>query len=167
MVGIINYGAGNLRSLSNALTHLGIDWTITSDPKELQTCSHLILPGVGSFRFGMTQLHALGLYDYLKNTDQPILGICLGMQLLAEEGEEGGQTKGLGLLQGKVKKLKEPHVGWDYWGLQTYYFTHHYAIKDAPWAIQQDRLWACQFHPEKSQQNGLNFLQQWYASSQS
>jgi len=176
MVGIIDYGAGNIRSLSNALTHLGIEHTISHDKNVLDTCSHLILPGVGSFRYGMEQLERYGLVEFLKNTKKPLLGICLGMQLMAGQGAEGlpsgsDYMAGLGIIGGTVEELPSPHVGWD--TVQElhndFYFTHHYRVAIPgtfdwmPYFVKHNNVWACQFHPEKSQESGLQFLKDFYA----
>lgn len=164
MVGIIDYGAGNLRSLSNALTYIGVEHIVTNDYDFLKDCSHLILPGVGSFMYGMVQLQRLTLVDFLKTTNKPLLGICLGMQLMATMSEEDGKNWGLNKIPGEVRKLPEPHVGWEEWEGKDYYFVHHYAIKNAPWVIRYGNLWACQFHPEKSQEAGLAFLKEFCES---
>lgn len=161
MVAIIDYGAGNVRSLANALSFIGASWEITSDLKTIKRSSHIIIPGVGSFASGMAALTKLGLVEYLKETDTPMLGICLGMQLLSDSGEEGGFTKGLGRIPGHVAKLPQPHVGWDTWEGKDYYFTHHYQNDVQPYAVKQGSVWACQFHPEKSQDAGLTFLKEW------
>ena len=166
MVGIVDYGAGNIRSLTNALDFLKIKWKRSFYRSDLDECGSYILPGVGAFRPAMNGLKDLGLDWYLSQTDKHILGICLGYQLLAVGGQEGGYTDGLGLLPGIVEKLPQPHVGWDYWSGKSFYFTHHYQNMHLPYAIIGQRISGCQFHPEKSQENGLNFLRQWYELSQ-
>ena len=122
MIGIIDYGAGNLASVRNAFVHLGCDVTVCQTHAELDACDRIILPGVGSFRMAMEQLNKLGWTEALKehaNIGKPFLGICLGMQLLFDKGEEYGPTSGIGLLQGKVSLLtpcapcRVPHVGWN------------------------------------------------------
>lgn len=160
MVAIVNYGAGNVRSLANALSHLGFSWEITNNLSTISRASHIIIPGVGSYASRMNELTKLGLVQYLSQTDTPMLGICLGMQLLSDSGDEGGFTYGLGRIKGHVSKLPEPHVGWDTWEGQDYYFVHHYQNDVQPYAIKQGNLWACQFHPEKSQEAGLQFLKE-------
>jgi glutamine amidotransferase len=122
MIGIVDYGAGNLASVRNAFEHLGHDATVCRSPQELEPCGRIVLPGVGSFRSAMERLDALGWTASLRQQAQagkPLLGICLGMQLLFEQGEEHGPCKGLGLLPGKVIRLapappwRIPHVGWN------------------------------------------------------
>ena len=122
MIGIINYGVGNLASVKNAFEHLGHDTTLCSEPQQILACDRLILPGVGSFRAGMTALHRGGWVKAIRSyaeSGRPFMGICLGMQLLFDRGEEHGPSEGLGLLSGEVVKLcpssplKVPHVGWN------------------------------------------------------
>ncbi|AIE61305.1 imidazole glycerol phosphate synthase subunit HisH [Bacillus methanolicus] len=126
MIGIIDYGMGNLFSVSKALERLGASYFIFEDRQELRGASALILPGVGSFRDAMARLNESGLTDMVKEyvqSGRPLLGICLGMQLLFEESEENGLTQGLSLLPGKVHRFpgiteqgetyKVPHMGWN------------------------------------------------------
>ena len=122
MIGIIDYGAGNLASVQNALEHLGHDACVFRDPDAIQDFDRIILPGVGSFRVAMDCLDAKGwsprIQDYVA-TGKPLLGICLGMQLLFDSGEEHGTRQGLRLIPGTVLELrpkgglKIPHVGWN------------------------------------------------------
>ena len=121
MIGIIDYGLGNLMSVRNAFEHLGHEARLYTTPGEAADCDRLVLPGVGSFRAGMTALAARGWTDALPRltAERPLLGICLGMQLLFDSGEENGPSRGLGLIPGKVIRLapaqphKVPHVGWN------------------------------------------------------
>lgn len=122
MIGIINYGVGNLNSVFNAFERIGYDAQIIESPPQARECSHLILPGVGSFSSGMTALNKRSWLVELKafaQSGKPLLGICLGMQLLFEQSEEHGLHQGLGFLPGKVEPLKSdgtlriPHVGWN------------------------------------------------------
>lgn len=122
MIGIIDYGAGNIASVKNAFERVGEDAELFSDPVLSKDYSHLVLPGVGSFRLAMEKLIEGGWPEIIKNeinSGKPLLGICLGMQLLFDIGDEHGPTKGLGLIPGKVKlmqpskPLKIPHVGWN------------------------------------------------------
>lgn len=121
---IIDYGMSNLGSIRRALEECGSDVYVSSDPNDLKTASHIILPGVGSFADGIKNLIEKGWVESIKkeciDNNVPLLGICLGMQLLADYGTENGLSEGLGLIQGKVEKLKPtkdtervPHVGWN------------------------------------------------------
>lgn len=123
---IINYGLSNLLSVDNAFRFLGIDATISQKQDDVLTADALILPGVGAFEDGMNELSNLGLVDILRDKmvrGTPLLGICLGMQMLFDESEEFGLHKGLGLIPGKVVKIpsedtngikqKIPHISWD------------------------------------------------------
>lgn len=198
MIGIIDYGMGNLASVSNALNSIGVASTIVSDPESLLKQDKAILPGVGAFGDAMSTLDSSGLSDAIRQfalTDgKPFMGICLGMQLMYEESCEFGTHKGLGLVEGQVLSLAEhtqdlfvPNIGW----CQTnrhgtsrlvqelteqelcFYFVHSYFCKandrdivtlsldygtvcDA--TIEKDNIFACQFHPEKSQASGISIL---------
>ena len=152
MVIIIDYGMGNVGSVKNALEFLGEKALISSNPGDLEKASHIILPGVGSFGDGINNLKRSGLVEVLEKevlkNKKPFLGICLGMQLLAEEGEEGGLHRGLGWIAGKVRHFKVdskdfriPHVGWNdifpkenqelFKGIssQIFYFVHSYFLE--------------------------------------
>lgn len=121
MTAIIDYGAGNLFSVKNALDFLGIENKITNNPDDLRSADRLILPGVGAFPDAMRILNESGLVEVIKEEVQkkPLLGICLGMQMLFEKGYEFGETDGLGLIPGSVKlmhpqgDLPVPHIGWN------------------------------------------------------
>jgi len=126
MIGIVDYGMGNLFSVSQALKRLEVPFFLSEDPVELAKADGLILPGVGAFKDAMARLNESGLTNFLHEyvkTGKPLLGICLGMQLLFEESEEGGLTKGLALLPGRVVRFpgqaengetyKVPHMGWN------------------------------------------------------
>ena len=116
---IVDYGVGNLKSVTNAMDYLGLNTCITSDPKELELADAIILPGVGAFPDAADKLRGTGLDQVLtaQAEQKPILGICLGMQLLFERGEEVRECKGLNLVSGCVRKietsLKLPHIGWN------------------------------------------------------
>lgn len=122
-VGIINYGVGNLQSVKNSLDYLGITNKITGDPKEINNFDKIILPGVGAFGAAIEKLNSSGFADEIKKfaaQNKPILGICLGMQLLFDESYEYGHHKGLELIKGKVlpfsekvKDLPLPQIGWN------------------------------------------------------
>ena len=119
MIGIIDYGAGNLMSVSNALRFLGFDSCISADAQQLARCDRLILPGVGAFPAAMERLDAAGLTPFIRQQarSKPLLGICLGMQLLLARGEEVRACEGLGLIDGRVRRIdtawKLPHIGWN------------------------------------------------------
>ena len=121
MISIIDYGAGNLFSVKNALDYLGLESKITNSADDLRTADRLILPGVGAFPDAMRMLGETGLIDVIKQEVQrkPLLGICLGMQMLFEKSYEFGETDGLGLIGGAVKLIKPegnlpiPHIGWN------------------------------------------------------
>ncbi|WP_026688338.1 imidazole glycerol phosphate synthase subunit HisH [Alteribacter aurantiacus] len=155
MIGIIDYGMGNLHSVSKALERLEYPYFISGNISELQKADGLLLPGVGSFRDGMTELEKADLIPFIQEWAQsgkPLLGICLGMQLLFEKSEENGTTRGLTLLKGSVEKLtgvsptgeryKVPHMGWNElrYGKPDHpilagvpkghvYFVHSYAVR--------------------------------------
>ena len=121
MIAILDYGMGNLRSVQKALQYLGADARIVSDPAEADGASRLVLPGVGAFRDAAERLRASGLDEALlraARADKPVLGICLGMQLMFAQSEENGVYEGLGLFPGKITRLeapgmKIPHMGWN------------------------------------------------------
>ena len=116
---IVDYGVGNLMSVSNAMHYLGFETKITSDAKELELADSILLPGVGAFPDAADKLRGPGLDQVLiaESQKKPILGICLGMQLLLERGEEVRPCEGLGFVKGSVRKidtaLKLPHIGWN------------------------------------------------------
>ena len=120
MISIIDYGAGNIFSVKNALDYLGFECKLTSDKNEIKEADAIILPGVGAFPAAMNMLEKSGLIDTIKEeaTKKPLLGICLGMQMLFEKGYEFEECNGLGLIQGSVKYMDEPdliipHMGWN------------------------------------------------------
>lgn len=121
-IGIINYNAGNLGSISSALRALDLDFNILTEPQDIQDCESIIIPGVGAFEYGMDHLEESGLSDgIIKHFEagKQLIGICLGMHLLASLGLEGNPRKGLNLIPGTVRRLenidggKVPHLGWD------------------------------------------------------
>jgi len=193
--GIIDYGAGNLRSVANATRHLGFDPLLVSQPGQLEEIDHLIFPGVGSFGDCVANLHKLGLWQGIADwvrADRPYFGICLGYQVLFESSAESPGVEGFGLLAGDCVRfpaagLKVPHMGWNtvrptdpadpvWHGLPAepyFYFVHSYHPRPADesvvagWtdysgpfaaAVRRGRLLATQFHPERSQANGLTLL---------
>ena len=150
MIAIIDYGMGNLGSVKNALDSLKIESVITSDIKVIKSADKLILPGVGAFKEAMDNLSKLNLIDVIKEEvkcGKPILGICLGMQLMFSSSEEYGLTEGLNILKGRIVHFKEnglkiPHMGWNnlsipsnttiFKGLNNpyVYFVHSYHLVD-------------------------------------
>ena len=130
-IAIIDYGIGNLRSVEKAFTAQGIEAIVTRDEKLLRAADKLVLLGVGAFGYAMQSLREMG-FDQLvleaANEGKPIIGLCVGLQMLFEEGHEFGVHKGLGLLKGKVVKFPEglhvPHIGWNQVAIQLPYQTH-------------------------------------------
>ena len=116
---IVDYGVGNLKSVTNAMDYLGLRTVITGDPRELERADAILLPGVGAFPDAAEKLRATGLDRVLRSQAgrKPMLGICLGMQLLFDESEEIRPARGLGLVHGRVKRIeteyKRPHIGWN------------------------------------------------------
>jgi|APSaa5957512535_1039671.scaffolds.fasta_scaffold158242_2 imidazole glycerol-phosphate synthase subunit HisH len=153
-VGIINYGGGNVQSVVNAISFLEIPYVFSNKESELSECTHLILPGVGAFGTVIDTLRAQGLIEILNRLvlekKKKLLGICIGMQILVEDGVEFGQHNGLGWIKGKCLKLDVakdglflPHIGWNsvqvdiksfplFKGIEpgtSFYFVHSYAVK--------------------------------------
>ncbi|MDE5896530.1 MAG: imidazole glycerol phosphate synthase subunit HisH [Clostridia bacterium] len=189
MIGILDYGAGNLRSVQKAFERLGERAAVSSDCTELNGCDKLVLPGVGSFGAGIARLRESGLADYLtaRVSDTPLLGICLGMQFLLEESEEEGLHAGLGLVKGRVVPFtqgKVPHTGWNgvtgsgrlFCGIPAgtqFYFVHSYFAdtqevftigkteyhRTFASAVCAGNAYGVQFHPEKSGDAGLQLLE--------
>jgi glutamine amidotransferase len=123
MIAICDYDAGNIMSVQKACAHVGFDYVLTRDKSQILNADHIILPGVGSFGDAMEKLYSYGLTNVLKEAagkDIPILGICLGLQLMFEESEESPGVRGLGLFEGSIRRipdqggmLKIPHMGWN------------------------------------------------------
>ena len=172
---IVDYGAGNTRSVRAALTHLGRTSAVSADPLDIAGAPHVILPGVGSARSAMAHLEETGAADALRArfaAQRPILGICLGMQLAMQASEEDGGVKGLGILEGLVVRLDAPRIprlGWavvEPWG-DAFYFAHSFVAESPDTVATSEGLCAAvrrgsflgvQFHPEKSDVAGLAFL---------
>ena len=195
MIAIIDYDAGNLKSVEKALALLGQESVITRDRGEILRADKVILPGVGAFGDAMNQLKKYELDKVVHEVAEkktPLLGICLGLQLFFEGSEESTGVEGLGLLKGSVVRfsdshdLKIPHIGWNSLELMNdgrlfkgipdgsyVYFVHSYYLKAADEqivkaattygdlvhaSVEQDNIFACQFHPEKSSSVGLAIL---------
>ena len=195
MIGIIDYDAGNIRSVEKALAALHEEAVLSRDPKTLLAADKLILPGVGAFGDAMDKLRTYGMDKVIQKVvgqNTPFLGICLGLQLLFESSEESEGVEGLGILKGKVVRLPEesdlkiPHIGWNslkypnpgrlFTGIaeDSYvYFVHSYYLqaKDPSIvtatteygtlihaSVEQGNVFACQFHPEKSSEVGMQIL---------
>ncbi len=203
---IIDYKSGNLFSVNQALTNIGLNVLISSNADDIASADAIVLPGVGAFGDAMNNLHNFNLVQPIKQfveSGKPFLGICLGLQLLFTESEEFGYTKGLNLVKGKVKRFnmnnnagenrKIPQIAWnkinrindntwDNTPLQGIkdgefmYFVHSFYVEpEEPVAlsetnydgqtyvssIQKKNIFACQFHPEKSAQEGLQIYKTW------
>ena len=186
MIAIVKYNAGNTTSVKNAIERLGFSCVVTDDAAILKKAEKVIIPGVGEASSAMNYLKEKGLDEVIKNLTQPVLGICLGQQLLCQFSEEG-TTKCLGIFEAKVKKfepqLKVPHMGWNnisrldselYNGIspdENLYFVHSYYVEISkettavcdyivPFSasMQKDNFYATQFHLEKSASIGEKLL---------
>lgn len=188
MIAIIDYNAGNVQSVLFALERLGAKAILTSDPEQIQRADKVIFPGVGEASTTMAFLQAQGLDRLIQGLTQPVLGICLGMQLLCQHSEENN-TPCLGIIPQEVRRFKPqsgekvPHMGWNTIhirqnGLFTpdlegeyVYFVHSYFVEEGPYttavtdyiqpfsaAVQKDNFFATQFHPEKSGTVGERIL---------
>jgi glutamine amidotransferase len=174
---VVDYGAGNTRSVRAALAHLDRSSIVTSATSAIRDADFVVLPGVGSAKSAMEHLNETGVSDALRqrfSEGRATLGICLGMQLAMDSSEEDGGVEGLGLLKGDVVRLHEgrvPRLGWSIvepWG-DAYYFAHSYAVRsldavasvdNVTVAVRRDSFLGVQFHPEKSGPAGLAFLDQ-------
>jgi glutamine amidotransferase len=194
---VLDYGSGNLRSAERALARTGASVTVTSDLDEAAAADGLVVPGVGAYAACMAGLNGIRggtvVWDRLRR-EQPVLGICVGMQILFERGvEHGVESTGLGVLAGAVTRLKAdivPHMGWNtvsvpagsrlFAGVEgeRFYFVHSYAAREVPdvllttaehgdvfaAAVERGVLSATQFHPEKSGDAGAQLLENWVRS---
>ena len=196
MVVVVDYGLGNIRSVSKALEKKGATVKVTSDASRIKKAQGIVLPGVGAFYRGMENLKKLKIIDVLKDEvekGKPFLGICLGLQLLFSESEEHTKSEGLNIIKGTVTKfsqgVKIPHMGWNqiqykdeaeccqvFNGIQNgsyFYFVHSYFVvpqdkslictttsygEEFTSSIMKDNIYGVQFHPEKSQAQGLKIL---------
>jgi glutamine amidotransferase len=192
-VAIIDYGVGNLRSVEKAFAANGCDAVVSSDEKVLRQAERLVLPGVGAFGACMNKLVARGFDELVRErvaAGTPLLGVCVGMQMLFEESEEFGASRGLGFLRGRVRRfsadLVVPQMGWNqvrqrnsnslFEGINDsafFYFVHSYYCEPADTdviagetdyggryasVVARENLFGVQFHPEKSQKDGLRML---------
>lgn len=194
MIAIIDYDAGNIKSVEKALLYLGEEAEITRDRKKILNADKVILPGVGNFGDAMANLYKYELVPVIEEVvakKTPFLGICVGLQLLFERSDESPDAKGLGILPGEILRipdtgLKVPQIGWNNIKVDTscplfqgltgepyVYFVHSYYLKAREEnivkatteygtlihaAVQKDNVYACQFHPEKSGEVGLQIL---------
>jgi glutamine amidotransferase len=188
-IAIIDFGAGNLRSITKALEHLGAEAKITKSEVAIEKSDAAVLPGVGAFYDAMREIEHLR--EIIRGLgDKPLLGICLGLQLLFTQSEEGGRNPGLDIIRGRVVRfgdvVKVPHMGWntveivketplleDVRNGSYFYFVHsYYAIPEEdivtgttnygsnfPSVIEKNNVYSTQFHPEKSGNSGLKLLE--------
>ena len=195
MLAIIDYDAGNIKSVEKAFQFLGQDVCVTRNPEEIYRAHRVVLPGVGAFGDAMQKINEYGLTEVIHkvcDSQTPFLGICLGLQLLFESSEESEGAVGLCVLEGKIKKIpdnggiKIPQIGWNdlkypsegrlFKGIDEgsfVYFVHSYYLDatdkqivkaqteygttiDA--SVEKDNVFACQFHPEKSSEVGMEIL---------
>ena len=200
MIAIIDYDAGNIKSVEKAMLLLGQDVEITRDRDKILGADKVILPGVGAFGDAMNKLHQYGLVDVIREVTKkgtPFLGICLGLQLLFERSDEAPGVEGLGILKGEILKIPEkeglkiPHMGWNslefpregrlFAGIKEnsyVYFVHSYYLKaeeeeivtavteystQIHASVEQGNVFACQFHPEKSSDVGIQILKNFVA----
>lgn len=200
MVAIIDYDAGNIKSVENAVRFLGHEVKVTAETDQILQADHIILPGVGAFGDAMKRLESRGLTAAIRTAveqEKPFLGICLGLQLLFEESEESPGVPGLALLPGRILRIpdgegrKVPQIGWNDLSFPKksrllegvpegsfVYFVHSYYLQaqdpgdvaartsygvsiDA--AVERGNLFACQFHPEKSERIGMQILRNFLA----
>jgi imidazole glycerol-phosphate synthase subunit HisH len=189
---ILDYGSGNVQSVKNLLQHLKVKSTISNKNKVIQDSTHIILPGVGAFGEAIKKLRKNIDINFLEKevlkNKKPFLGICVGMQLLADTGEEFGIHKGLGWIKGKVIKLKSkilPHIGWNEIRIKNknfifqelhekdFYFVNsfHFVVKNKKLVlanteykntfcsvVNKENIYGVQFHPEKSQLSGKQII---------
>ena len=182
MIALIDYGAGNVASVSNALKSLGQDYKVTNNETEICNANKVIFPGVGEASFAIKQLHKLNLYSLLRIIKRPILGVCLGLQLMAEFSTEG-DIQCLGIFPEDVLKF-DPHMGWNdihfkkesklFSGIkegERFYFANSYYLPvnehttaycnnsvDFSASMEKENYYGVQFHPEKSSDAGLKVL---------
>ncbi len=199
MIAIIDYDAGNIKSVEKAFEYLGAETLVSRDPKEIFRADHVVLPGVGAFGDAMGRIRDYGLEDTIRevvNKEVPFMGICLGLQLLFDRSDESLGVTGLGILRGEIKQIpqtddggnsyKIPQIGWNSLnfpregrlfkgisGSPYVYFVHSYYLHAADRdivkattdygvsidaSVESGNVFACQFHPEKSSEVGMQIL---------
>ena len=200
VIAILDYDAGNIKSVEKAVQLLGQEVTITRDRREVLNADKVILPGVGAFGDAMGKIRQYGLYEVIHEVVEqgtPFLGICLGLQLLFERSEESPGVEGLGILKGEILRIPEtpglkiPHMGWNSLEFRNngrlfenlpeesyVYFVHSYYLRAADEkivtavteygtqihaSVEQGNVFACQFHPEKSSDAGIQILKNFVA----
>lgn len=203
---IVDMKVSNLRSVANAFERIGAKTTVSGDPATVAEAKALVLPGVGAFEEAMSNLNDQGLVEVLRQRagqDRvPLIGICLGMQLLADASEEHGEHEGLGLIGGRVTRLQAndpsyrvPNIGWcdthpdkasilfpETDDVRSFYYVHSYHLncadasdaaahiefsgQDVTVAVERDNIFGAQFHPEKSQDTGLDMLERFVSHVQ-
>ncbi len=188
MTAIIDYGAGNIQSVINALEELNVKFIVTNNAKEINESKKIIFPGVGEASSAMNNIRSHGLFEVIKNCKKPFLGICLGMQLLCDYSEEGN-VECLGIIPAVSKKfnsakVKVPHMGWNKVSFNkgsklfeeiengsSFYFANSFYVPgnkfssalcnydiDFSAAVQKENFYGVQFHPEKSGEAGIKLL---------
>ncbi len=203
MVAIIDYDAGNIKSVEKAFDYLGTETVVTRDPKEIYRADRVVLPGVGSFGDAMNKINEYGLRETINEVvshETPFLGICLGLQLLFDSSDESENVSGLGILRGTINRIpnvdannnayKIPQIGWNslsfpregrlFKGISEdayVYFVHSYYLKAADRdqvvattdysvtidaSVESGNVFACQFHPEKSAEVGIQILKNFF-----
>ena len=200
MIAIIDYDAGNIKSVEKAFQSLGEEIVLTRDAEVILAADAVVLPGVGAFGDAMEKLHHYNLVPVIKQVvaeQKPFLGICLGLQLMFEKSDESPGVEGLSILQGEIlhipeeSGLKIPHIGWNslkypnkgrlFEGIKEdsyVYFVHSYYLKASDdkivaatteygtlihASVEKGNVFACQFHPEKSSDVGLQILRNFVA----
>ena len=195
MIVVIDYNVGNVKSVCNAFRHIGCDVELSCAPEAIENATGIVLPGVAAFGYAMSALGPLA--EQIKEValrGKPLLGICVGFQMLFDESSEYGEHKGLGLIEGNVVPIPSgrviPHMGWNLVTLpedmellsgigseKHFYFAHSFYAEasdrhaktayteygfDMPASVQKMNIYGTQFHPEKSGEDGLKILQNFY-----
>mgnify|MGYP001942264997 CR=1 FL=1 len=192
VIGILDIGLGNVTSIANAVYQQGVEYLYLKNPSNIDDCTHLILPGVGHYSFGVERINESGfsgVFSKFVESGRPVMGVCLGMQLLFNGSDEGDGENGLNIFPGDFikfsKDVRVPHMGWNEvnWSKnhpvndevksgKDFYFVHSYHLKSSEYllsttkyyeefvsSIVRDNVIGFQFHPEKSQKNGLKLIE--------